>query len=350
MNIIFKILIILAVIALGLGVLVFCYFFVGKAQEAENITWGVDFSQMQAQSLKLNWKNVYLAILDDLGAKNIKLHTQWDWVEGDPPSPKAADGQEKHNYYFDDIDWQLAQAKKNGAEIIYVVGMKSGRWPECHIPEWASNLSEQQQKDAILSYMEEVILRYKDNEEITYWQVENEPLFKFGECPSWYYNNTNFLKQEVALVKSLDPSRKVIVSDSGEGSMWFDAAKIGDTVGTTMYREAWAHISDSFGFYFHYFFSPVYYSRKALIIKKLFRKDVICIEFQAEPWASKPFYDVPLSEQYKTMDLKRFKDNIEYAKKTGFDTFYFWGVEWWYWMKTKQNQPEIWNEAKLLFQ
>ena len=97
MNIIFKILIILAVIALGLGVLVFCYFFVGKAQEAENITWGVDFSQMQAQSLKLNWKNVYLAILDDLGAKNIKLHTQWDWVEGDPPSPKASDGQEKND-------------------------------------------------------------------------------------------------------------------------------------------------------------------------------------------------------------------------------------------------------------
>ena len=36
-------------------------------------------------------------------------------------------------------------------------------------------------------------------------------------------------------------------------------------------------------------------------------------------------------------------------KKTGLDTFYLWGVEWWYWMKTAQNQPAIWTEAKTLF-
>jgi len=24
-------------------------------------------------------------------------------------------------------------------------------------------------------------------------------------------------------------------------------------------------------------------------------------------------------------------------------------VEWWYWMKVKQDQPEIWNEAAALF-
>jgi hypothetical protein len=273
-----------------------------------------------------------------LAAKYIKLHTQWDWVEG-----------ENAKFYFNDIDWQLAQAKANGVSIIYVVGMKSGRWPECHIPTWANNLSEQEQKDATLNYIKETVQRYKGDDTITYWQVENEPLFQFGKCPAWYYKDDSFLKQEVALVKSLDPSRKVIVSDSGEGSSWFGVAKIGDIVGTTMYREAWAHISDSFGFNFRYLFSPVFYSRKAFLIQKLFHKNVICIEFQAEPWASKPFFDVPLPEQNKTMNSKIFIDNVEYAKETGFDTFYFWGVEWWYWMKTVQNQPAIWNEAKVLF-
>ena len=29
--------------------------------------------------------------------------------------------------------------------------------------------------------------------------------------------------------------------------------------------------------------------------------------------------------------------------------FYLWGAEWWYWMKEKQNKPEIWDEAKKLF-
>ena len=50
------------------------------------------------------------------------------------------------------------------------------------------------------------------------------------------------------------------------------------------------------------------------------------------------------------MNLQQFKDNVEYAKETGFDTFYLWGSEWWYWMKTVNDQPEIWNEAKKLFQ
>ena len=323
------------VIVLAVG---FCYFFVGKAPVSKDITWGVDFSQMQAESLGLNWKGVYLAIINDLGVKNIKLHTQWDWVEG-----------RKGDYYFDDIDWQLARAKANGVKVVYVVGMKSGRWPECHTPTWLSTLSVAQQQEELLKYIKEVVLRYKNNDAIINWQVENEPLFKFGQCPLWYYDGGNFLEKEIQLVKFLDPSRPVIVSDSGEQSSWFEAAKVADIVGITMYREVWAHITDGFGFNFSSFLSPVTYWRKALIIKKIFGKDVICIELQAEPWASKPFYDVPLAEQAKTMNPEIFKKNIEYAKNTGLDKFYLWGVEWWYWMKTTQNKPGIWQEAKQLF-
>lgn len=336
MRKIFKMFIFCLIIILAVLAIIFCYFFVGKAPVSKNITWGVDFSQMQAQSLGLDWKEAYSAIVDNLGAKNIKLHTQWDWVEG-----------KNGVYYFDDIDWQLNQAKNKGAKIIYVVGMKSGRWPECHLPVWANSLSEQQQQDEILKYIKEVVLRYKNNDAIINWQVENEPLFNFGKCP-WY--DENFLKKEVELVRSLDPSRPIIISDSGEQSDWFKAAKISDIVGITMYRRVWAHVTDGFGFNFNSFLSPVTYWRKALLIKKIFGKNVICIELQAEPWSSKPFYDVPLDEQAKTMNLDIFKQNIEYAKNTGLDKFYLWGVEWWYWMKTEKNQPAIWNEAQKLFQ
>lgn len=338
MNKFFKYLLIFLLVCIIIGLGIFCFFFVGKAKTADNIVWGVDFSQMQAESLKLDWKEVYLSLIYELGAKNIKIHTQWDWVEG-----------KKGEYYFDDIDWQIKKAKENNVKIIYVLGLKTGRWPECHIPEWAKGLDEKQQKQKILDYIGKVVARYKNNSNIIYWQVENEPLFEFGECPGWYYKNEDFLKEEVKFVKSLDPSRKIIISDSGEGSMWFDVAKIGDIVGTTLYRGAWANISEDKGFYFNYFFSPVYYSRKALLIKTFYKKDVMCIELQAEPWASRPFYDVELSEQYKSMNLQRIKDNIQYAKETGLDTFYLWGAEWWYWLKEKQDSPEIWNEVKSLF-
>lgn len=335
---ILKMILLFLVITLTIVVIVFCYFFVGSAPVSKNITWGVDFSQMQAESLKLNWKDVYSAAIDDLGVKNIKLHTQWDWVGGT-----------KGDYYFDDIDWQIKQAEQNNVKIIYVVGLKTGRWPECHIPGWAQNLSGEQQQAELLKYIKEVVLRYKNSEAIINWQVENEPLFKFGECPDWYYQNDNFLKEEINLVKSLDPTRQIIISDSGEQSNWFKAGKVGDIVGITMYRKVWAHVTDGFGFNVDSFLSPVTYWRKALLIKEIFGKNVICIELQAEPWASRLFHDVPLSEQEKTMNLEVFKENIKYAKATGLDKFYLWGVEWWYWMKTTQGQSEIWNKAKQLF-
>ena len=330
-----KMLKIIILVLFVLFVIFLYYFFIGKAPKQKNIIWGVNFSQMQAESLKLDWRETYLAILDDLGVKNIKLLTQWDWIGG-----------KKDDYFFNDVDWQIKQAQRKNAKIIYVVGMKTGRWPECHIPNWANGLSKEQQQDEILKYIKKIILRYKDNDAIAVWQVENEPLFKFGQCP-WY--DKNFLKKEVELVKSLDSTRQIIISDSGEQSMWFGAAKIGDIVGTTMYRKVWGRISDIFGFYIDSFLPPVHYWRKAQIIKKIFGKDVISTELQAEPWAQKLFYDVSLEEQEKTMNLEQFKKNIEYAKETGLKEFYLWGAEWWYWMKKTQNRPEIWNEAAKLF-
>ncbi len=342
------------VVIIAILVAVFCYFFIGKAPQQKNITWGVNFSQMQAETLKLDWKKTYLAVLEDLGAKHIKLLTQWDWVEGTAPQNNADSGAKNsgnklHHYYFDDIDWQIEQAKNHNANVIYVLGLKTGRWPECHVPGWAEKLSQKEQQDALLDYIKQVVMRYKNSRVITAWQVENEPLFNFGKCPPWYYDSVDFLKQEVAWVKSLDSSRPVIVSDSGEQSLWLGVAGIGDVVGITTYRTVWMHMLGGLGFYSTYPLPPVFYYRKSQIINYFFHKKVISLELQAEPWLSAPFNDVSLQEQEKSMNFSQFNNNVSYAKKMGLDTFYFWGTEWWYWLKEAQNKPEIWNEAKELF-
>ncbi|MEK7658445.1 MAG: glycoside hydrolase family 2 TIM barrel-domain containing protein [Patescibacteria group bacterium] len=333
-----KMFLLILIIIFAIPIVFFLYFFIGKINVRDKITWGVDFSQSQAEYLRLNWKETYSAIINDLGVKNIKLHTNWNWVEG-----------QKNDFYFDDIDWQIKQAEQNNVKIIYVIGMKTGRWPECHMPDWSIGLSKSDQQAELLKYMAEVVQRYKNSKAIVYWQVENEPLFRFGECPAWYYKNDSFLKTEVALVKSLDPSRQIIISDSGEQSTWFGVAKIGDIVGITLYRNAWADVTNTFGFKAYSFLNPTTYGRKSEIIQKMFGKKVIGIELQAEPWTKESLMEAPLLEQNKSMNLEMFKENIEFAKQTGLDTFYFWGAEWWYWMKTTQNKPEIWNEAKSLF-
>ena len=106
------------------------YFFIGSTKPAEEIDWGVNFSQKQARDLGLDWKKTYLALLGDLGVRNIKLATYWDLIE-----------QEEGEYNFDDLDWQIIKAEDYGAKIFLVIGMKAPRWPECHVPEWAKEFS-----------------------------------------------------------------------------------------------------------------------------------------------------------------------------------------------------------------
>jgi len=313
--------------------LIFCYLFIGTPPQAKEISWGVNFSQKHAQNLGLDWKETYSALLDDLKVKNIKLITHWDLIELN-----------EGKYYFEDLDWQIKKAEEKDARLLLVIGMKTGRWPECHIPGWAKNLNKEEQQKEILEMIEEVVLRYRDRASVGAWQVENEPFFPFGECP-WV--DKNFLKKEIDLVKSLDSqSRPIVISDSGEGSLWVNAAKLGDIVGTTLYKKVWFR---QLGNYIYYPFPPIFYWRKAQLIEKIFNKKVVVIELQAEPWGPKLLYESPLEEQEKTMNLERFKANIEFAKKTGLDEFYLWGGEWWYWLKEKQNKPEIWQEAKKLF-
>ena len=312
---------------------VFCYLFIGKAPEAKNITWGVDFSQKHAGNLGLDWQEIYLALLEDLNVKNLKISTSWDLLE-----------KEEGIYDFSGLDWQISQARVRGAKILLVMGMKTPRWPECHLPNWAKDLAKEEREKAVLNLLEKIVLRYQNNSAVWAWQVENEPLFGFGECPKI---DKSFFKREVALVKKLDPLRQVVVSDSGEWSFWFQAAKIGDLVGTTLYRTVW---NEKFNAYSHYPFPPVFYYRKAELIRRIFGKKVIGVELQAEPWGPKLLYDTSLEEQKKTMTPTKFSENLEFAKKTGLDTFYLWGGEWWYWMKEKQGDNSFWQEAKKIFQ
>ena len=272
-------------------------------------------------------------MIDDLGATNIKLATYWDLIE-------KGEG----DYDFGDLDLQVKEAEQKGVNLFLVIGMKSPRWPECHIPEWAKGLTKEEQQEKILNLVKQIVSRYQDYSSITMWQIENEPFFPFGECP-WV--DKEFLKKEVEQVKNLDKQKRpVVISDSGEGSFWISAARVGDVVGTTMYKKVWIH---QLGIYLTYPLPPNFYWQKARIIKTFFNKKVICVELQAEPWGPRLLYDSPLEEQQKSMDLQRFQQNIDFARKTGLDEFYLWGGEWWYWMKEKQNQPQIWEEAKKLF-
>jgi len=327
----------IALIVGGIGMLIVIaavgFLFVGTAEPVLHPLWGVGFSQKHAAALRLDWQKVYLAMLDDLRVKRVKTSVDWDLIEP-----------ERDEFYFDDIDWQVEQAEQRDAQMLLVFGMKTLRWPECHVPEWAKGLSKDEQQEEILEIIRQVVNRYKDSSAVFAWQVENEPMFPFGDCP---WKDREFLKKEVKLARELDSSRKIVISDSGELSLWMRAAQIGDVVSTTMYRKVWFH---EFGRYLEYPLAPVFYARKASMIKFLYGKEVMVGELQAEPWgAGKLLYDVSFEEQERAFNLAQFDKNIEYAQKTGLDTFYLWGAEWWYWRKEKTNDASYWEKARSLF-
>lgn len=317
------------VVFLGVSVL---YFFVGRSSEGKEVVWGVSFSQKHAAALGLDWRAAYAALLDDLEVKKLKVSVDWDLIEP-----------EQDEFRFENIDWQVAEAEKRKAKILLVMGMKTLRWPECHVPEWAQGLSKKQQQAEVLSLLETVVKRYKDSPAVWAWQIENEPLFPFGACP---WRDKNFLKQEVNVVKSLDPIHPVVISDTGEFSLWIEAAKIGDIVSPTMYRKVWFQ---EISRYVEYPLPPTFYARKAKYIDVFFGKDVVGGELQAEPWGpGKLLYKTTIEEQDRAFDLAQFQKNITYAKRTGIKEHYLWGSEWWFWRKEKAQDPTFWREAKML--
>lgn len=304
----------------------------GRVYRAEELTYGVTFSKKQAQALGFNWQEVYLSIFDDLGVKKIRLPAYWDEIE-----------REEGTYAWADLDWQINEAAKRQVKVILAVGARLPRWPECHLPGWTQGRLKAQVENKTLDYLAKVIERYKGNGQITAWQIENEPfLSHFGDCPKF---DKVFLDQEITLARSLD-ARPIVVTDSGELSLWLGAARRADIFGTTMYRDTYSKFFKS---YIHYPIAPGFFRFKKNLVGLFAKpKDWIVIELQAEPWGPKSYQELSQADRDRTMTLAKFKDIIEFSRQAGFREFYLWGVEWWYW-ELQQGRPEVWNYARTLF-
>ena len=301
-----------------------------RPKDAPEPIYGVTFSKTYAEDFGLDWKSVYLAALDDLKIRRFRIPVYWSDVEPEP-----------RNFNFEDYDWMLAEAQKREAKIILGIGRKLPRWPECHIPAWAEKLTPQEQQLKLAGSLATIVKHFRKNPAILYWQVENEALFPFGLCPK---PDISFLKTEVEIVRDLD-KRLVVITDSGELSTWLKTAEIGDVLGVSMYRATW----DNFFGYFYFPIPPAYYDKKANVVSPRLVEKVIVTELQAEPWGRLPLTELPINEQYGSMNIQKFKANLDFAYRTGLPEIYLWGMEWWYWVREKHDNPEFWNEAKKLW-
>lgn len=325
--------IILSVI-IFIATLLLLYLIMIQRPAPKDIQYGVSFNTPYANELQLDWKEVFEAILVDLGVKHFRLSAHWDLVEP-----------ENDQWNFVELDYQMKRAKEEGTQVIFGIGKRLPRWPECHVPIWARDIDTEKQQSEILEYIEKVVTRYKDYDNIVMWQVENEPfLFFFAHeyCSGF---DKKFLEKEIALVKSLDSTREVLVTDSADLGLWARAYKRGDTFGTTLYLYVW---NDKWGSIKNRLPSSWYRAKSTLMEWLYGKKEIILIELSLEPWLSESVVDAPIETQLERMNPERFDEVLEYAKNTRMQKQYLWGAEWWYYMK-EQGYPEFWEKAKEIF-
>ncbi len=292
--------------------------------------FGVTFSTKFCREMGLDWKEVYLAMLDDLKVKEVRLPIYWDDIE-------AVNGV----FDFSDYDYMIAEGKKRDVRFIANIGWRLPRWPECHAPEWTNQESLSMTQARAIRMLSTTVEHYKGESSIIAWQLENEPFFdEFGICPP---SDEWFFSKELEAVKKID-DRPIMISATGELSWWHKEAKLADIFGSTVYRVVWGKWSG----YVRYPIPAWFYGLKAYLAGVPKDKRVI-VELQAEPWVPQGnIIYLQESEADKSFNLEQFKANLQYAININFNKTYLWGVEWWYYQYQNGNK-DYWEFAKTIF-
>lgn len=300
----------------------------------ETQTYGVSFSAPHAEGVGLNWQETYGALLDDLGVRRLRLAAYWSEIE-------PVEGQ----FDFADLDYQMDEAASRGALTILGIGRKLPRWPECHTPPWVREKSEVEQQAAILQMLDVVVKRYREHPALRMWQLENEPLLNFGDCPP---EDREFLNREEELVRSLDKQHPILITDSGELNAWLPAARFGDVLGTTMYRTVYSRRT-GVQFSYDYIFPAWTYRLKARLVRVVTGKSVLISELQGEPWGMRPWTQMTTAERAQSLSVARLRNLRSFSVRTQLPEAYWWGAEYWYWELVVNDEPAFWVTARNFF-
>jgi hypothetical protein len=285
--------------------------------------FGVSFSIKQCRHFGIDPGICLKWLLKEAGFRRLRLMSYWNEHE-----------QQQGKYDFSALDQQIALAKKHHAVVSLCLGVRQPRWPENHWPEWAWELPKKERSEALLRYIEVVVRRYRDNNVIVSYQLENEALLKsFGKRSDV---DRKRLRREYRLIKRLDPSRPVIMSTS---TAWGIPLRrpIPDIVGFSYYRTVYYK-----GGYRHAGHFPHLDRIRASLIRLIHHQPSFIHELQLEPWGPADIWEMPLNEQAKSMSPEHIAKNVQLARDTGLWPIDLWGGEWWYWRFKAVHDPSIW--------
>jgi hypothetical protein len=120
-----------------------------------------------------------------------------------------------------------SRPRSHKAQVILVAGVRNLAWPEVHLPAWLDtgtplDLAQITTSDAYRNYLAGSFQHYAASPLLYAWQVENEPLDNTNEALGEVALEGATVADEVALLKSIDPIHRAIVTTYNSASVSLD--------------------------------------------------------------------------------------------------------------------------------
>ncbi len=211
-------------------------------------------------------------------------------------------------------------------------------------------------KEGALMFISKVVNRYKDEDVIIAWQVENEPLSRAGPRELWI--RKDFLQEEIFQVKKTDDKERTVVVSAmtyPNGFLRFlsrltnkndpilETIDIAPVPALDVYPAIGHRVVGAKVCFLTDRRTRVAYLKKFIDRARSQGKSLWITELQAEPWEPGELVHTR-EEKAVTCGAENFLATFEELRALGAETIFLWGVEYWLYRK-RQYQDNTWVDA-----
>jgi GH35 family endo-1,4-beta-xylanase len=294
---------------------------------------GFTYSDQYAKYLGLSQLNPLDNILARYNFNTVRICVYWNQTET-----------KKGKFNFSAVDKQIKICKKHNTKVVLAVGRKAPRWPEFHEPTYIKKYLNSKQstkekekylKENLYEFLQKTIKKYKDENIVKIFQIENEPFFNFGISPLKI--SKEFYKDEIEYVKTLT-TKPVMCSDSFDNGTYKNFDGLVNYLGLNLYFLVWSDTSKK---YVKVGNTKSYFKNQS----KNTNLNYIISELQAEPWGNgKGILDMTKEELNLSINSNQLIKNYNWAKDLNVKEVWFWGVEYWEYL-VKQGDDSLQKTA-----
>lgn len=362
---------------LALWLLLHCQWYETAPERATVI--GANFSCQRARYLDLDCEATLAAVLDDLGARLVRLSVYWHEAEPEPG-----------RYDWRPIERQLDAVHARGGRAVVSIGMKAQRFPEYWLPDWlrqAAPIAPDELPERhplvrrhLLAFLDAAARRVSAHPAVEALQVENEPyvnyrpnrllrwigrerygpgehrslhilFLKFGWNATTWRISESFLAEEVATVRAAAPRTPIVLTHASwlrTDRSWRSLLELGDVLGQSVYTKRqlgpwpWLYL-------FPYRLGPLspHLPTQARTAARQ-GKALWITELQAEPFEKSGMDERHAPRAINGFTPGRLAENVTLARRAGATRVYLWGVEWWAYLKERHGDGRLWEAGRAL--